>query len=105
MVRSFSYAAYAALFSFTHQAPDSYAQLEPWADIWQHAVSDAFVRSYRDALTAEPAATELVPDAELWTTLFRAFVAEKALYEVAYELNHRPEWIRVPLIGIRKLIG
>jgi maltose alpha-D-glucosyltransferase/alpha-amylase len=29
---------------------------------------------------------------------------EKALYELAYELNYRPEWVQIPLLGIRKLI-
>ena len=30
---------------------------------------------------------------------------DKAFYELAYELNNRPDWVRIPLIGIRKLIG
>ena len=43
MVRSFSYAAYAGLFAFTVHAPDDYATLEPWADAWEHWVSQAFL--------------------------------------------------------------
>ena len=43
MLRSFSYAAYAALFAFTLNAADDYALLEPWADTWQHWVGDAFL--------------------------------------------------------------
>ena len=43
MVRSYSYAAYAALFAFTLHAPDDYAALEPWADAWQHWAADAFL--------------------------------------------------------------
>ena len=46
MVRSFSYAAYAALFAFTVHAPDDYAPLEPWADTWQHWAADAFLSGY-----------------------------------------------------------
>ena len=37
--------------------------------------------------------------------LLSAFVLDKALYELDYELNNRPDWVRIPLIGIRKLIG
>ncbi len=44
MMRSFSYAAYAALFAFTLHAPDDYAVLEPWADTWQHWAAAAFLR-------------------------------------------------------------
>src|SRR6185503_16109070 len=40
MMRSFSYAAYAALFAFTLNAPDTYDELEPWADTWQHWASE-----------------------------------------------------------------
>src|SRR5437773_1306743 len=54
MVRSFSYAAYAALFAFTVHAPAEYAALEPWADAWQHWVSDAFLHAYRTSLAGSP---------------------------------------------------
>ena len=33
--------------------------------------------------------------------LLRAFVLDKALYELGYELNNRPDWVRIPLVGIR----
>ena len=45
------------------------------------------------------------PDDNAWRALIAAFVIDKALYEIRYELDHRPEWVRVPLIGIGKLIG
>ena len=32
-------------------------------------------------------------------------VAEKALYEVRYELNNRPDWLPIPLNGLRRLMG
>ena len=47
MLRSFSYAAYAALFAFTINAPDDYALLEPWADTWQHWVGEGVLNGYR----------------------------------------------------------
>ena len=101
MVRSFSYAAYAALFAFTVHAPDDYALLEPWADTWQHWAADAFLNGY----TSTIGGARLVPHGAAWSTLMRAFVLDKALYELGYELNNRPDWVRIPLIGIRRLIG
>jgi len=101
MIRSYCYAAYAALFAFTTHAPDSQAVLEPWADTWQYWVAEAFLNGYR----AVAGASALLPRDEKWDRLLRAFVIEKALYELGYEVNHRPEWVRIPLIGIRKLIG
>jgi maltose alpha-D-glucosyltransferase/alpha-amylase len=100
MVRSYSYAAYAALFAFTVHAPDDYALLESWADTWQHWTADAFLTGYRAALGD----TELVPRADSWCALLRAFTLDKALYELAYELNNRTEWVRIPLAGIRRIV-
>ena len=99
MVRSYSYAAYAALFAYTINTPDDYALLEPWADTWQQWTAEAFLRGY----TSTAADSPLVPRGAAWETLLRAFVLDKALYELSYELNNRPEWVRIPLIGIRKL--
>ncbi len=102
MIRSYSYAAYAALFAFTTHAPDDYAALERWADTWQHWAADAFWKSYTTAIGDSP----LLPvDETARRALLGAFALDKALYELGYELNNRPEWVRVPLIGIEKLIG
>ncbi len=66
MLRSFSYAAYAALFAFTTHAPGDYARLEPWADAWQHWVADAFLAAYDTTLAntdvcAEPCRVATAP--------------------------------------------
>ena len=101
MVRSFSYAAYAALFSFTVHAPEDAAALESWAAAWQRWVADAFVQEYRAAIGD----SSVIPSDEAFTRLLRAMTLDKALYELAYELNHRPEWIRIPLAGLLKLLA
>jgi maltose alpha-D-glucosyltransferase/alpha-amylase len=101
MVRSYSYAAYAALIGFTVHAPDDYALLEPFADTWQHWAADAFLGGYTATIGESP----LVPHGAAWSELMRAFVLDKALYELSYELNNRPDWVRIPLVGIRKLVG
>jgi maltose alpha-D-glucosyltransferase/alpha-amylase len=101
MVRSFGYAAYAALFAFAVHAPDDYAPLEPWADTWERWAADAFLNGYM----ATAGGTPLLPrDIGDRTALLDAFTLDKALYELAYELNNRPEWVRIPLVGIRKLV-
>jgi maltose alpha-D-glucosyltransferase / alpha-amylase len=99
MVRSYSYAAYAALFAFTVNAPDEYALLESWAETWQHWTAQAFLDGYTTTIGESP----LMPRTDVWQVLLRAFVLDKALYELGYELNNRPEWVRIPLVGIRKL--
>jgi maltose alpha-D-glucosyltransferase/alpha-amylase len=101
MIRSYGYAAYAALFAFGVHAPDDYTALEPWAGTWEHWVTDAFVKGY----LAGAGETPLLPrDGNDVTALLTAFVLDKALRELAYELHGRPDWVRVPLAGVHKLI-
>jgi maltose alpha-D-glucosyltransferase/alpha-amylase len=46
----------------------------------------------------------LVPaDAEAFEQLLEIYVLDKALYELMYELNNRPAWVRIPLAGILAL--
>jgi maltose alpha-D-glucosyltransferase/alpha-amylase len=101
MLRSFSYAAYASLFAHASARPDEFARLEPWAHIWQMWASGAFLRGYLQGtggalfLPAEPSRRD---------ALLRFFMLDKALYELNYELNNRPDWVRIPLWGIFDLL-
>ena len=97
MVRSFSYAAYAALFAYAAARPQQFPRLEPWARVWQAAATSAFLRAYFQ--TADRAL--FVPaDPAHRDALLRLFALGKALYELNYELNNRPDWVRIPLHGI-----
>jgi maltose alpha-D-glucosyltransferase/alpha-amylase len=99
MMRSFSYAAYAALFTFTVHAPGDVQMLEPWADVWRHWAAATFLKNYMATMANSP----LLPSGQPFDVLLRALMIEKALYELHYELNNRPEWVRIPLTGIQKL--
>jgi maltose alpha-D-glucosyltransferase/alpha-amylase len=102
MLRSFSYAAWAGLDQFLQRHPDREAALEPWARLWQEAVSTEFLKAYRQAASAD---AELLPAAAQSDRLLDAYLLEKSLYELLYELNNRPTWVRVPLTGILALTG
>jgi len=101
MMRSFSYAAYAALLAFAVHAPDEYGALEPWADTWDHWVREAFLGGYLGGIGESPLLPRASTDRH---TLLSAFMLDKALYELWYELNNRPDWVRIPLVGITKLV-
>jgi maltose alpha-D-glucosyltransferase/alpha-amylase len=100
MMRSFGYAAYVGLLAFTVHTPDAFGTLEHWAETWEHWASHAFVTAYRTTL----AESTLLPEPDAWSILCRAFLLDKALYELAYELHSRPDWVRIPLSGVLKLI-
>jgi maltose alpha-D-glucosyltransferase/alpha-amylase len=103
MLRSFHYAAYAALLDQTAGVrPEDLPCLEPWAQSWTAWVSAAFLQAYL-AVTAQTGLQPQDPD-EL-QILLHAYVLEKALYELDYELNHRPDWVRIPLQGIMSILA
>lgn len=105
MIRSFQYAAYAALFgqvSGVPTKPETTSAVESWAALWTGWISAAYLRGYfHTAGTAKFVPT----DAAERVRLFDAFLLQKALYEVAYELNNRPDWVRIPLRGILSLVS
>jgi maltose alpha-D-glucosyltransferase/alpha-amylase len=94
MLRSFQYAAYAAL-------PTSTPTLAAWAEFWNGWVSAAFLKAYFSCAQGQVFA----PASEVERrTLLQAFLLQKALYELAYELNNRPTWAGIPIRGILSLI-
>ena len=104
MARSFSYAAQAGLERATstavRSASEDTARLTTWARCWEHSVVSTFLRSYNEHMATR---RELLPPQEQSQILLRAYMLEKALYEVMYELNNRPRWVSIPLAGILAL--
>jgi maltose alpha-D-glucosyltransferase/alpha-amylase len=104
MLRSFHYAPYAVLFGQAQGAmvrPEDRARLELAGRFWYRSVSAAFLRAYLE----ESAAGSYLPTArrEL-EVLLETHLLEKALYEIVYELDNRPEWLRIPLRGVLDLL-
>jgi maltose alpha-D-glucosyltransferase/alpha-amylase len=102
MLRSFGYAAYAGLFAHASTRPGQFAQLEPWARIWQTWASAAFLKGY---LTSAGGALFIPADPAHRDALLHLYLLDKALYELNYELNNRPDWIRIPLKGILDIVN
>jgi maltose alpha-D-glucosyltransferase/alpha-amylase len=104
MLRSFSYAAYAGLNAFTQRHPSNNAtesrNLEAWTQLWMNSVSTDYLRAYKATIAEN---SRLLPEAPQAQVLLNAYLLEKALYELLYELNNRPTWVRIPLAGILAL--
>ncbi len=100
MLRSFHYAAYAAFFDRTGTAelpPAQLAALERWTRYWHAWVSVAFLQTYLHVAGDAPFVPVAPADLRI---LLDAFLLEKAVYELGYELNNRPDWVKIPLQGI-----
>ncbi|HLY59594.1 MAG TPA: maltose alpha-D-glucosyltransferase [Terriglobia bacterium] len=100
MLRSFSYGAYGTLINYTERHPVDFNRLELWAQLWERSVAAEFLRAYRE--TAKGADFLPAKTAE-FRKLLDVFLLDKALYEILYELNSRPDWVRIPMLGILSL--
>jgi maltose alpha-D-glucosyltransferase/alpha-amylase len=82
--------------------PEDIPRLEPWARAWRFWVSQQFLQSYLGA----DAGSGLLPKnlGEL-AMLLDVYQLEKALYELRYELNHRPTWVGIPLEAVRQVLA
>ena len=59
------------------------------------------MQSYLESLSGAPIYPK---DWEAFEILFNAYMLEKALYELSYEMNNRPTWMMIPLRGIANLV-
>jgi maltose alpha-D-glucosyltransferase/alpha-amylase len=105
MLRSFHYAPYAVVHGQSQGSvirSEDTDKLETGARFWHRWVTAAFLRAYFDVSANAP---HLPPTRDEIAVLLDAYLIEKALYEIVYELNNRPEWVRIPLRGVMELLG
>jgi maltokinase len=90
MLRSFAYAASASELLRGAPAPEG----------WEGKARTAFLDAYFEAVdpTLLPAGQAAI------SKLLAIFELEKAVYELRYELNNRPDWVPIPVAGIRRLL-
>jgi maltose alpha-D-glucosyltransferase/alpha-amylase len=103
MLRSFHYAAHTAL---AQDAPamsptGEPGPLEPWAEFWYRWVSAVFLRTY---LFTAGEAPFVPPEHRQLEVVLETELLNKAVYELRYEANMRPDWIRIPARGILDLL-
>ncbi len=101
MIRSFHYAAFAALLKEASVRPEDIPLLKPWKDLWYRHVAGTFLKSYLETVQDMPFMPSKRDELEI---MLRAFLLEKAVYELGYELNNRPEWLDLPMAGIRDIL-
>jgi maltose alpha-D-glucosyltransferase/alpha-amylase len=104
MLRSFQYAAYVKLFEEVAAgvvSPQAVLDLEGWALYWERWVSAAFLQAY---LRRVHGADLLPASRDERAVLLDSYLLEKAIYEMGYELNNRPDWLRIPLRGMRQIL-
>jgi maltose alpha-D-glucosyltransferase/alpha-amylase len=104
MLRSFHYVGYAALLTQQERGlitSSAAPGLAPWIRFWHDWACAAFLRSYLDTAGA---GCFLPSSEDELSGLLDAYLLEKAIYELGYELNNRPAWVSIPLHGILSLV-
>jgi maltose alpha-D-glucosyltransferase/alpha-amylase len=101
MVRSFNYAAWGTLLTYTNDK-EVRDRLLPWVEDWERKSVNAFLRGYKHAIKGCKAFPK---DDKVAENLLDFFVLEKSLYEVVYEVANRPDWLPIPIMGVRRIIG
>jgi maltose alpha-D-glucosyltransferase/alpha-amylase len=102
MLRSFHYAVYSILLEQSADIrPADFPAFEPWTRLWYVWVGAVFLKAY---FTVTDQGTFLPKAREELQVLLDAYLLEKALYELRYELNSRPDWVKIPLQGILYLL-
>jgi trehalose synthase-fused probable maltokinase len=101
MIRSFHYAVCAKLYFSSETKGVDPLRLQKSADRWYKLITDAYIDAYMYTMGDISAIfgnrTEL-------NFLLQLHLLEKAVYELGYELNGRPDWIRIPLKGIQQVL-
>jgi maltose alpha-D-glucosyltransferase/alpha-amylase len=73
----------------------------PFAEQWYHYMSGFFMQSYLKSVTGHAFIPTGKDDLQ---TLMTTFLLEKAIYELNYELNNRPDWVIIPIRGIKSIL-
>ena len=112
MLRSFNYAAYAALQRVTAERPEDWDFFAAQARAWERQVGQLFLEGYSAAVGAAPPPAQseapltapLDPGRAEMKPVMQLALLEKALYELRYELDNRPDWAIIPLRGLSDLV-
>lgn len=99
MMRSFHYAAFGKIMLNENYREKDLEFLEQWAEQWQHYVSRFYLGAYMEKMGMGKTLSE---EDEI---LIRTYLIEKAIYEMGYELNGRPDWVSIPLRGVYYLMN
>ena len=98
MLRSIDYVVSTSMQKAAKVNQAAVEQLEPWALIWKSWMSSEFLKAYRQV------AADLLPgDERAARQLLDVLILEKALFELRYELDYRPDWVAVPIQGLLSL--
>lgn len=101
MLRSFHYSIYMGRVANESKMPESTDFLKPLLEAWYKSVQDIFLNSY---LETAGNASFIPEETDQLHDLMAVYTIEKAIYELDYEINNRPDWVHIPLTGLKMIM-
>jgi maltose alpha-D-glucosyltransferase/alpha-amylase len=105
MLRSFQYAAATGLERYCEtldiHREQNLSWLADWSQFWYQWVAATFLRSYLEAARDTPFIPEDIRDLE---GILEAYMFDKAVYELGYEMNNRPHWVHIPIRSLLQML-
>ncbi|NQV26177.1 MAG: hypothetical protein HQ518_17620 [Rhodopirellula sp.] len=101
MIRSLHYASCAATVGMLPPPDPSITNAKYWQRFWYECAAAAFSVAYKDTAEGQ---SFLPADWEDYEKLLDLFLIEKVLYELRYEINNRPDWVKIPLAGLNAVL-
>ena len=101
MIRSLHYAAYSNIITEEYDQQRKEGNLENWAETWHYFISRLYIKGYFDKVGSKDYMPKKHEDFKI---LMTTFLLEKSLNELNYEIENRPEWVVIPLRGIKAVL-
>lgn len=104
MLQSFNYAVTLGLRNEVESGmirPENLSEMQQWANVWNRWVSLTFVKSYLATATDANFLPKSIPEIQV---LLDAYILEKTVSELVYELNYRLDWVEIPLQRLLNLL-
>ncbi len=101
VLRSFHYAVYAVIFDKAFKSSLSEKDLFEAGEKYYHCILSIFLRTYLDTAMSSNMDVGYYPEI---VYLLKYHLLEKAIYEIGYELKSRPDWVIIPLTGVKQIL-
>ena len=98
MLRSFNYATCTCLYELPDVSEEEQANLKKWATIWEELIIEAFLEGYLKVMSIN------LPCKDAFLKILQAYQIDKAIYELDYEINNRPDWLKIPVEYLRSVV-
>jgi maltose alpha-D-glucosyltransferase/alpha-amylase len=102
MIRSFHYASCTTAVGMLPPPDANITNAEKWQTFWYDNARVGFLAGYKLESEGKPF---LPTDDSSFQQLLDLFLIEKVLYELRYEINNRPDWVKIPLAGLNAVLG